>query len=426
MVCMYQPDYCPQLLPCSIQFNICKNLYLSSIKRIIMQLAYLKISVSIFAMWFASNVLLHAQDPFFNQFFHNESSFNPSLVGYKGGFGFQAAFKNQWEASDVRAFRSGRFSLEESMPCSVFDYGINMGFNEEGEGILRRVDLGFRFAGTIPFSVGDAWHNIRIGAGLQWSQNSIDFSRLTFSDQLDPKYGLFNRMGIVNPTSFVPPNEGYSNWFLTPSAGISHRILLDHTNPRSGTILYGLAFHNAFSLNSGNLTGNEESILGTGEKIPPRFSLFATYEFIPWMNNRQFLAVRPLLVTELQSKISYLQAGFRTSFNRFLAAGVYYHTNRRPEEGVNTSWMTFKVEFGWTIPNGARVELGLAYSSNLSGLRNYLNNTIEMSMGVYFPISPSCNLAGKSDQVPYGSHTRCVTSLITPGRYKMYESIWTP
>jgi len=200
---------------------------------------------------------------------------------------------------------------------------------------------------------------------------------------------------------------------------------MDHSNPRSSTLLYGLSFHNAFSLKTGNFTGNEESVLGTGVKIPARFSLFATYEFVPWMSNRQFFTVRPLVVAELQSKISYLQTGVRASFNRFLAAGVYYHTNRRPEEGVNTSWMTFNVEFGWTIANDARVELGLSYSSNLSGLRNYLNNMFEMSLGVYFPISPSCNLAGKKDQVPYGSHMRCVTSLIIPGRYKMYEGIWT-
>lgn len=386
---------------------------------------FLNILTPLFCIGFFSPVWLGAQDPFFNQFYHNESSFNPSLVGYKGGLGFQAAYKNQWAASDVRAFRSGRFSLEESLPCSVFDYGINMGFNEEGEGVLRRIDLGLRFAGTVPFTVGDSWHNIRIGAGLQWSQNSVDYNRFTFSDQLDPKYGLYDRMGVANPTSFVPPNEGYSNWFLTPSAGISHRILMDHSNPRSGTLLYGLSFHNAFSLKTGNFTGNEESVLGTGVKIPARFSLFATYEFVPWMSNRQFFTVRPLVVAELQSKISYLQTGVRASFNRFLAAGVYYHTNRRPEEGVNTSWMTFNVEFGWTIANDARVELGLSYSSNLSGLRNYLNNMFEMSLGVYFPISPSCNLAGKKDQVPYGSHMRCVTSLIIPGRYKMYEGIWT-
>lgn len=385
----------------------------------------LKFLITILVFGFFNLGQLKAQDPFFNQFYHNESSFNPSLVGYKGAFGFQSAYKSQWAASDVRAFRSGRFSLEESLPCSIFDYGINMGFNEEGEGILRRIDLGFRFAGVVPFNIGDSRHNIRIGAGLQWSQNSIDYTRLTFSDQLDPKYGLYDRMGIANPTAFVPPNEGHSNWFMTPSAGISHRILMDHTNPRSGTILYGLSFHNAFSLKKGDFTGNEESVLGTGVKIPARYSFFATYEFIPWMNKSQFLAVRPLLVAELQSKISYVQTGMRVSLNRFFAAGVYYHTNSKPEEGVNTSWLTFNMEFGWTIQNGARVELGLSYTNNLSGVRNYLNGMMEMSLGVYFPISPSCALAGKGDQVPYGNQTRCVTSLITPGRYKMYESIWT-
>jgi type IX secretion system PorP/SprF family membrane protein len=391
-----------------------------------MQLAHLKISVSIFAMWFVSNVLLHAQDPFFNQFYHNESAYNPSLVGYKGAFGFQAAYKSQWAASDVRAFSSGRFSLEESLPCSIFDYGLNLGFNEEGEGVLRRIDLGFRFAGVVPFNIGDSWHNIRIGAGLQWSNNRIDYSRLVFSDQLDPKYGLYDRLGISNPTAFTPPNEGRSNWFMTPSAGVSHRILLDHTNRRSGTILYGIAVHNAFSLGSRDFTGNEESVLGIGTKIPTRYSLFASWEFIPWMGNDNFLAIRPLLVAEYQSKISYLNAGVKTSFNRFLAAGIYYHSNRRPEDGVNTRWMTFNIEFGWTIDGGSRVELGLAYANNLSGVRNYLSGMIELSLGVYFPLSPSCNLAGQGDQVPYAKHTRCATSLIMPGRHKMYESIWSP
>nr|MBS0038518.1 type IX secretion system membrane protein PorP/SprF [Saprospiraceae bacterium] len=367
---------------------------------------------------------LHAQDPFFNQFSTNESVFNPSLVGYKGSLSFQSAFKSQWGGSGVQDFRSGRISIEESVPCSIFDYGFNFGFNEEGEGLLRRVDIGFRFAGVVPFDWGPSRHNLRIGGGLQWSVNRVDYTRLTFSDQLDPKYGLYDRLGIANPTGFVPPNEGRSNWFFTPSMGISHRILIDHSNPGSSTILYGIAIHNAFSIGSGSFTGNEESILGIGTKIPTRYSAFATWEFIPYFQRKTFISIRPLMVIEFQEQLSYLNTGLRISLNRLVAVGAYYHSNKAPEMGVNTRWLTFNVELGIPTSNKQRIELGFAYTNNLSGVRNYLGGMLEFSLIIHLASSPVCKLAGREDWIPYGDHMRCPTSAFTNSRRKMYENIW--
>ena len=366
----------------------------------------------------------NAQDPFYAHFYGNESVFNPALVGFKGALSLSAKYKNQWNSNQFNGFKTTQISIEESVPCSYFDYGLNMNWDQEGDGLLTTIDAGFRIAGTVAFPIGQAIHNLRFGTGLQWSNKWIDYSRFIFSDELDPKYGYKDAFGNDLKSQFVPPNDGRSLVYFTPSFGFAHRILFNKNDKNSATLNYGLSFHNFYSLGKSNVTGNVESILGTNTKIPTRYGFFANYEFIALSTRNSFISFKPLIVFEQQQNIHYFEIGNRFSINRNLGLGIYYHFNNQSKQGWNTNWFTINAELGKINSRHQRFDFGLSYSDNLTGVRNYLGAIVEISVAIHFASSPSCKLIGKGDKVPYSYDTKCPYNLFSLSKRKLYENIW--
>ena len=369
---------------------------------------------------------LIAQDPFSTHFFNNQSDFNPALTGSRGAFSVDLKLKTQWGSSAVAPNQSGSVNIEESMPCSILDYGAHFNFDEEGDGRFRTYDGGFRFAGTIPIETTDQLHNIRLGGSLQWSYKTIDYDRLIFSDQLDPKYG--NIFG----SSFVPPNSGASSTFFTPALGIAYRGLFNKRSKQATSVSAGVSLHNAYSL-GGAAFGNEESILGIGTQIPPRIAFFAEAELVLYTNGGSYFSIRPLFLHQRQSRplfgeggsLRYFEAGSRFSLNRVLTAGVFYHfTGQRSEEAFNTNWLTFSLETG-LLTGGARdkrIDLGFAYSNSFTGLSNAVGPIFEASISIHLRRSPTCSLMGEPGSGG-GQAMPCPTMRST-SRRKLYENIW--
>lgn len=377
------------------------------------------------ALCFGALVGLQAQDPFFSRFYLNESEFNPALVGFRGATTLVAKYKSQWNAARVPGFQTGMVAFEESMPCSVFDYGVSVKSDQEGEGLLRTNEVAGRMAGTVAWDMGYSTHNARFGMGLAWASKQIDYNRLVFSDELDPKYGKVDGNGIDLPTEFIPPNEGRSLWFFSPVLGFSHRILVNRQNRKSPTLHYGFSVHHLFSLGDREYFGNIESILGSGTRIAPRFNAFATGEFIVLSDGRSFLSLQPEFTWQRQGPLSYFEIGNRFGLNRAVSFGLHYHA-ASGFYGLlrDNNWLTVESRFGGLIGKDRRIDLGISYASNLTGQRNHFGPIFEFSVAVHFASSPSCNLAGYKDEVPYGSDVKCPTSSLTPGRRKMYEGIW--
>lgn len=377
-----------------------------------------------FLMCLFSGIKLFSQDPFFINYYNNESLFNPAMVGYKGALSFNATYKSQWNNYNVSGFKSTNLNFEESLPCSYFDYGLNINLDQEGDGFLNTLDLGMRGAGTIPLKLGQSNHNFRIGCALQWSVKSIDYNKLIFSDELDQKYGYNDKFGNDLKSAFIPPNDGRSLWFFTPAFGFTHRVLLNRNKLNSPTLLYGFSFHNAFSLGNSNFTGSIESILRTNTKIPTRYSYFTTYEFIPFSIKKSFISLKPLFLYERQLNLQYIEFGNKFSFNRDVALGIYYHFNNQVKEGWNSNWCTFYLEIGKFLQTASRIDIGFSYSDSFTGIRNQFGAIFEASVSIHFASSPSCNLVGKKDQVPYDKDYKCYTTKFSPSKRKMYENIW--
>lgn len=380
-------------------------------------------------LWWAIN--LSAQDPFFAHFFNNRALFNPALVGEAGALSVRGLYKSQWPLAGATPYRTMAVVAEESMPCSMFDWGLNLMQDVEGDGLMRTFSGGMMLAGTPTLvtrhGAARAVHNLRIGLGLNWAQRRVDFNRLVFSDQLDPKYGLTDAAGNFNPTDFVPPDFPGSLWYFIPSVGIAYKGLFNDRSPYLGVFSMGYSVHNLYGLGDEGFFGHQESILRIGTTTTPRHTAFAEWEIIPYYSasNYFYFSVKPTVLWQKQGELSYAEAGLRFAFSRAFALGTYYHFSSRPPDGVNTNWLSINVETSVLLSRANRFNLGFSYSPNLSGLQNFtgVGGIMEVSIALLFASSPSCKLIGRADEVRYRNDIVCPTASLSR-RSKLYDHLW--
>ncbi len=369
--------------------------------------------------------LIHAQDPFSTHFYGNEAQFNPALVGYKGALSIGVKAKHQWQSRDLEGYRTYQLTYEESMPCSFFDYGLSLLHDTEGEGLLNTLKLGGMIAAPLrlPDSRNGDIFQIRLGMGLHWGQQYIDYSRLLFIDQLDPKYGLVNANGQSISSSFAAPNDGYSNWYFQPSGGIVFQYILNATKKKAIDLMAGFAVHNLVPLIGATERGHSWSLLGIGTPTAPRYTLFARGEIVTGYYGNNFFAVRPQFFAQRQRGITYWELGSHLSFSKQFSIGGYLHASR-PNEGLASSnWGSAQFEVGFFPSELSRVDLGFGYAFNFSGLRNHIGNIFELTLRFSFASSPMCTLAG--NPAPYDpKRTIPCPTVRRSGRNKIYENIW--
>lgn len=364
-----------------------------------------------------------AQDPFFTHFHGAESMYNPAMTGIKGALSAGVKHKSQWGNNSIAPFKTGIITLESSTPCTILDYGLAFGFDQEGDGKLNTYDFGLKLSGSPGFALATGALNLRFGLNFQFSRKSVDYSRFTFSDQLDPKYGLFDALGNSNPTSFIAPNDGRSLWFFTPAVGTVINYASDPKKYSPFAFQAGFAILNAYSLGRRPLRGNVESLLGLNVDIPPRYNLFLRPTFTVLDNSRTFFfSITPSVLFQKQDQLHYWESGVRLGFSRFLGLGIYYHSSGLQKTDLHTNWMTFNFELGEILDDYKnRVDLGASFSWNQSGIKNFAGPTFELSFTYYFSRSPLCALFGKDDDLAGRRPTPCPWDI---NRNKIYENIW--
>ncbi len=370
---------------------------------------------------------LPAQDPFFTHFTGNEALFNPALTGTLGATTFSIKHKEQWQQPGNSGYQTSALIYEESMPCSLFDYGLSVVHDREGQGMLRTLQMGGMLAAYIPLGRGAKSvrpADLRIGTGLHWGQQSIDYSRLTFIDQLHPKYGRVGPDQQAILSSFAAPNGGRSDWYFQPSVGISLRglLLAESSHPVFGSI--GAAVHNLVPLASAS-QGQNWSLLGIGTATVPRYSFHAAAEAVlKEYDSKHFLSVQPRVAGQVQGGLAYLEVGVDLGFSQQLAAGLAYHTSQTNAEGVPTNWASIRLETGLFRTPSQRLDLGFSYNFNLSGLRNYVGNTLEFTARWSLATSSVCRLRGQKATYDGSDALQCPTARGGRGRDKIYENIW--
>jgi hypothetical protein len=364
-----------------------------------------------------AGVHLSAQDPAYQSFTQNRFLFNPSLTGSYGAQAWKVRSKAQWNNDGGGGYKTVSLLFEETMPCSILDIGAKVNYNEEGAGIYQTLDFGFLTSAFLPFPTGRQHdHNARIGLDFSWGVNTIDFSRLIWSDQLDPKYGN------VNPTSFATNSQGRSAWYMNPGIGISLRSLWFKKRKNAFMTNMGFAMYRFYSLNEGNIN-QSVSVLGLQNDNPFRISVFFETEFISKYYGKQFISVRPSVLYQKQGAIDYFETGVRVGYSKSAGLGLFCHFSPFNQFG-QSPWITLNTDFMISLGKGKKLETFIAWSESIGGVQNLIGPQIEVGFNVYFRKSGICNLLGLKDDVPYNVEYNCPIMALTPGKRKMYEDIW--
>ncbi|MEL6669884.1 MAG: PorP/SprF family type IX secretion system membrane protein [Bacteroidota bacterium] len=376
-------------------------------------------------------VSLSAQDPFFSHFYGNESSFNPAFVGKRGSMSITAKHRMQWGANTAAAYRTSQVTFEESLPCFFLDWGVVATRDEEGEGLLTTNEFGFRTAFFIPTSGRRhstiSSGNLRFGIGLHWGQRTIDYSRLTFLDQIDPTYNLTDADGRPNVSAFNAAGESADTpRYFTPSLGVAWRHIMNRRDDRSWVIDLGLAVHNWGGLVSVDAR-QTASLLGLDNPLGERWIASAVGEKVVYTRQGRYWAVRPSAVMQWQEGLGYLELGMGLTWQRNATFGMFYHHAKSPDTGQNTNWLSLQFELGFVHPNRkSRFDFGLSYSLQNGPLKNYVNAPLELTARLHLGgRSISCSIAGLEEEGAYkNKQTNCYLFHVSPSRQKIYDNIW--
>lgn len=359
---------------------------------------------------------LSAQDPIFSQFFNNSTYLNPAYTGMDGGISLTAVYKQQW-ADIPGGFRSQYVSYEGLEACSPLAFGLQLWRDVEGEGQLQTLAASLPIAGVLPLGSERRPVNIRFAFAPYYMSKTIDWDRLTFSDQLDP----FN--GNVRPSQFQR-NDGIPVTF----GGVNLGLLLrwDHPTKWKENLEFevGVAAHNA--LNFRLDTGPIESLQGLTTGLPPRvvFHLGMYAPFFRIGRRLDIFRLVPQVRYETQGSLGVTSLGF-LGYYQGASIGLFYQ-NYHPAAGFqNTDALSCYFGFGFNIDRRQAIDLGLSYDINVGGLRSQTGGTFEVSVKYY--IQSNGLLCGALNAIDAngrgsGGGVRCPS--VGKRHRKRWEGIW--
>jgi len=186
-----------------------------------------------------------SQDPQFTQFYANPLYLNPALAGAARCPRVVLNYRNQWPAI------SGNFITYAASYDQHFDklsggLGLQAYNDRSGEGTINSTNISGMYSYNLNLD-----RKFAIKAGFQgtYFQKSIDWSKLTFGDMIDPRYGF------INETQETPASNTVRN--VDFSAG-----LLGY----SKIFYFGLAVHHLTQPNESFFSNNQS-------RLPRKYTL---------------------------------------------------------------------------------------------------------------------------------------------------------
>lgn len=327
---------------------------------------------------------VQAQDPALSQFFANRTYLNPAFTGLEDGLHLTASARNQWLAAD-RGYNFFTVTAEWQERCWRSGFGLTMTHAREGLAPLVSSAAGLLYSYVVPTHGGN-WH---FGLKYSFNQKNLDWSSLTFSDEIDPVFGDIYESIVASGQETVQ----FHDFAFGVVRRWDSRIKTNGRNKYSLRSHLGLAVHHAASLFG---DGPDESFLRTGAEVPARITLHGgtiiPLEFLQGVGRR--IVLSPNFRFESQGgspldpakSLTLFSGGLYVIFLNQFTVGALYHS-RAPFAGAkHTNAMTVSVGFS-SQPQGTKRDafyLGLSVDVNASGLGIHSNNVYELNLRYAF------------------------------------------
>lgn len=301
-----------------------------------------KTTILTFAVLFC--LIVNAQDPHFSQFFASPLTLNPAFTGkFDGQFRLAANHRDQWPSipkAYVTTSASVDFRILKSRipEGDVFGIGIS-GLSDQSADAALKLNYG-SLSLSYHKALDENGYNT-IGAGFQATYSSaiLDFTKLTFEDQL-------TQNGFTNPTMEVLSNGNNQN-YIDMNAGILY------SGSSNGTNNYYLGA-SVYHINRPNL-----SFIDKVWNLSPRITIHGGGSFPV----TDVLSVHTSAIHQIQNKAS------ETLVGASLAANLNGDADN-PSSVYLGSWIRFNdaiIPYVGIEVGGLRI--GVSYDVNTSNLK---------------------------------------------------------
>ena len=282
---------------------------------------------------------VRAQDPEFTQFYANHLYLNPAFAGTHGCPRFNLNYRNQWPALSG-TFVTSSVSYDQYIKSVSGGIGIMVTNDMSGQGTINHTTGSLIY--SYHLALNRKW-SMLFGAQATWNQKFLDWDKLTFGDQIDPRRGFIYQKGDVP--------RGGSRGFFDVSAGM---------------LVFNKNFYAGFVAKHLN-TPNESMIIGDS-RMPMRFTahMGANIEFGQRSQYNNQTSLSPNIIW------SYQQGFMQTNVGLYVKYGVF-------TTGV---WFRDRDAFIVLIGlNTGKFRFGYSYDLTVSRLTNASGGSHELSLG---------------------------------------------
>ncbi len=282
-----------------------------------------------------------AQDPAFSQYYFTPNYTNPALAGTGKSCGGRATvgYRNQWGT-----YETYQASYDRQFDKLKGGLGALLTNDVAGSGLFTTTSFGLQYA--IQIKLTDSL-KLRLGAQASFVYKSLDFSKLTFSDMIEP------RSGFPIPTNEPPP----------PSS-------ITFPNFAAGALLYNHKYYVGFAAHN-ILEPNQSFYNSTAPvaKLPLRFTVHGGYK-IPLGKAGH---VTPTFLVMGQRQFVQMNIGFLAGYKKF-EAGVFFRQTR-PNSDAAMFVLGFK---------GKKFAAFYSYDVTVSDARVAATGSHELTLAYHF------------------------------------------
>jgi type IX secretion system PorP/SprF family membrane protein len=288
-----------------------------------------------------------AQDPQFTQFYANPLYLNPAFAGAARCPRLIMNYRNQWPAISG-TFVTYNASYDQYIHGIHGGIGLQVMNDRAGEGTLNTISANLMYSYRL-----DVTRKFSINAALQagFTQKRIDFSKLTFGDMIDPRYGFIyeTQENVFGPTRSFPD-------FAAGFVAYSERIYV------------GFAAH--------HITQPREGFISTA-KLPVKLTAHAGVNILFDRRRKDYGSFSPNILYQQQQKFQQLNYGFYVSRGPFVG-GLWFRQNFYNADSfialIGITTKTFK--------------FGYSYDVTVSKLSNQTAGSHELSFQLQFECRP--------------------------------------
>lgn len=260
-----------------------------------------------------------AQDPQFTQFYANPLYLNPAFAGTARCPRVVMNYRNQWPAL-TGTFVTTSASYDQHVDGVMGGLGLLVTNDQAGKGTLSTTTVSGIYSYHVAVS---RKFSMKFGFQATYFQKSLDWSKLTFGDMIDP------RRGFIYQTQDVPRGGSVGN------ADFS-----------AGVLGYSDVFFVGFAAN--HLTQPNESLIVGESKLPMKFTGHAGAAIPIGMRGKYGQArtkISPNILYQQQAAFRQLNLGMYIDHGP-ITAGVWYRT--RDAFIALIGFHTEKFKFGYS------------------------------------------------------------------------------